>query len=229
MVQAMKSLASMDGCLNVDERNLLSVAYKNIVGARRASWRILQSIEAKEDGKSYEGEAAGKHTDRLASIAEYKEKVEVELRAICDELQTLIQTMVLDGEPLNSEAKVFYYKMAADYFRYRAEFEKGAARDEAADSASTQYETANKFAQALVPTSPIRLGLALNYSVFYYEIMHKESEACNLAKTAFDCAIAELDDLEEANYKDATLIMQLLRDNLALWTQRDGGDDDDDY
>ncbi|MCL4151686.1 UNVERIFIED_CONTAM: hypothetical protein GTU68_064854 [Idotea baltica] len=66
----------------------------------------------------------------------------------------------------------------------------------------------------LPPTHPIRLGLALNFSVFYYEI------------AAFDDAIAELDTLSEDSYKDSTLIMQLLRDNLTLWTSDMQGDGD---
>jgi len=61
-------------------------------------------------------------------------------------------------------------------------------------------------------------GLALNFSVFYYEILNSPDRACRLAKTAFDDAIAELDTLSEESYKDSTLIMQLLRDNLTLWT-----------
>ena len=68
------------------------------------------------------------------------------------------------------------------------------------------------------PTHPIRLGLALNFSVFYYEILNAPDRACHLAKQAFDDAIAELDTLNEDSYKDSTLIMQLLRDNLTLWT-----------
>ena len=64
----------------------------------------------------------------------------------------------------------------------------------------------------------IRLGLALNFSVFYYEILNSAERACRLAKAAFDDAIAELDTLSEESYKDSTLIMQLLRDNLTLWT-----------
>ena len=67
-------------------------------------------------------------------------------------------------------------------------------------------------------THPIRLGLALNYSVFMYEVLNDPDEACKMARTAFEDAIAELDNVAEDSYKDSTLIMQLLRDNLTLWT-----------
>jgi 14-3-3 protein epsilon len=81
------------------------------------------------------------------------------------------------------------------------------------------YKAATDIAQTeLAPTHPIRLGLALNFSVFYYEILNSPDRACHLAKQAFDDAIAELDTLSEESYKDSTLIMQLLRDNLTLWT-----------
>ena len=76
----------------------------------------------------------------------------------------------------------------------------------------------------LTPTHPIRLGLAFNFSVFYYEILNSPDRACHLAKQAFDDAIAELDSLSEESYRDSTLIMQLLRDNLTLWTSSDGAE-----
>lgn len=107
--------------------------------------------------------------------------------------------------------------MTADYYRYLVEFEPEESNKQAAHK---HYEEAMQIAsQELLPTHPIRLGLALNYSVCFYEILGQQKEACDLAKKSFDEAIAKLDTLDEASYKDSTLIMQLLRDNLTLWTQ----------
>merc|ERR1712075_22267 len=89
----------------------------------------------------------------------------------------------------------------------------------AATSAKEAYEDASKVAATdLVVTHPIRLGLALNFSVFHYEVLNNPEEACKMARQAFEDAIAELDSVSEDSYKDSTLIMQLLRDNLTLWT-----------
>lgn len=102
-----------------------------------------------------------------------------------------------------------------DYHRYLAEFATGDRRKQSADKSLEAYKNATEVAQTdLAPTHPIRLGLALNFSVFYYEILNSPDQACHLAKQAFDDAIAELDTLSEESYKDSTLIMQLLRDNL---------------
>ena len=79
-------------------------------------------------------------------------------------------------------------------------------------------------ANELAVTHPIRLGLALNFSVFHYEVLSNPEEACKMARTAFEDAIAELDNVSEDSYKDSTLIMQLLRDNLTLWTSDQEGD-----
>jgi 14-3-3 protein epsilon len=187
------------------------VAYKNVVGARRASWRVLSSIESKEKEK---GDA-----DKVAAITSYRDKVEKELEKICHELLDVLEKHLLP-EDKTAEGQVFYWKMAGDYWRYLAEFATADDRKAKAEQAKQKYEKATQTAatQGLPPTNPIRLGLALNYSVFYYEILNLPQDACTLAKTAFDDAISELDSLQEEQYKDATLIMQLIRDNLTLWT-----------
>ena len=101
-------------------------------------------------------------------------------------------------------------------------------RKKVIQEAQDSYKNASTEAEELKSTHPIRLGLALNYSVFYYEILSSPDIACKLAKQAFDNAIADLDGLEEDEYRDAATIMQLLKDNLTLWTsdlsevQRDG-------
>ncbi|KAL9038273.1 MAG: hypothetical protein Q9214_005345, partial [Letrouitia sp. 1 TL-2023] len=222
------------GELTVDERNLLSVAYKNVVGTRRASWRIISSIEQKEESKG-----SDKH---VSTIRDYRQKIETELERVCqDVLDVLDDALIPKAE--SGESKVFYHKMKGDYHRYLAEFASGEKRKVAATAAHEAYkvrayslarsnETANPGFQnatdvaqtELTPTHPIRLGLALNFSVFYYEILNSPDRACHLAKQAFDDAIAELDSLSEESYRDSTLIMQLLRDNLTLWTSSDGGE-----
>merc|ERR1712039_117085 len=126
----------------------------------------------------------------------------------------------------SGESTVFYQKMKADYYRYIAEFTTGDQKGEASENAKLAYEEAQKVAEKDLPvTHPIRLGLALNFSVFQYEVLSNPEEACKMARTAFEDAIAELDNVSEDSYKDSTLIMQLLRDNLTLWTSdQEGGE-----
>jgi len=212
MVEYMKQVAQCSSeDLSLEERNLLSVAYKNVVGARRASLRIIGSIEAKEKSKGDSGDS------KVAVIGSYRSKVEDELNTICTDILNLLdQNLIKDS--LAAEPKVFYKKMKADYYRYLAEFAEGAQKAAHAENAENSYTGATEAAGDLAPTHPIRLGLALNFSVFQYEVQGKQEQACALAKQAFDDAIAELDTLDEESYKDSTLIMQLLRDNLTLWT-----------
>merc|ERR1712027_212144 len=205
-----EAVGKLDDELSVEERNLLSVAYKNAVGSRRAAWRIITSVEQKEKTKGNEEQAK--------NAKEYCGKVEKELQKICDTILALL-TDNLIGKASSGESKVFYQKMKADYYRYIAEFTTGQDKENASQKAKLAYEDAQKVAESdLAVTHPIRLGLALNFSVFQYEVLSNPDEACKMARTAFEDAIAELDNVAEDSYKDSTLIMQLLRDNLTLWT-----------
>jgi len=198
--------------LDNEERNLLSVAYKNVVGARRSAWRVVSSIESKTDGSE----------KRLSMAKKYRETIEEELKEICQAVLDLLSKHLIvraEGDQGQYDSHVFYLKMQGDYYRYLSEVSTGDERKGNINQSDKAYKDATNIAQEkMQPTHPIRLGLALNYSVFYYEIMNEPEEACNLAKKAFDDAIAQLDQLNEDSYKDSTLIMQLLRDNLTLWT-----------
>merc|ERR1711976_388680 len=216
MAEHMKNVGKDGSALSVEERNLLSVAYKNAVGSRRAAWRIISSVFQKETSKG--------NTENAAYAKEYVAKVETELQSICDTILGVLNEHLIpkaDG----GESKVFYQKMMADYYRYIAEFTEGDAKSKAAESARKAYADAAAVAEKdLAVTHPIRLGLALNYSVFQYEVLQQPDEACKMARTVFEDAIAELDNVAEDSYKDSTLIMQLLRDNLTLWTSDQEGE-----
>ena len=170
--------------LSVEERNLLSVAYKNAVGSRRAAWRIITSVAQKEETKG--------NAEQNKHAKEYCQKVEGELQKICDTILNLLDGTLI-AKANGGESKVFYQKMKADYFRYIAEFRDGDAKTAAAEKARQAYEDAHKVAEKdLAVTHPIRLGLALNYSVFLYEVLSNPDDACRMARTAFEDAIAEL-------------------------------------
>jgi len=146
--------------------------------------------------------------------------------SICRDVLDLLESVLVKNNLKEEESRVFYLKMTGDYYRYLAEFQAGKGHDV---KAAEFYGQALAIAQkTLKPTHPIRLGLALNYRVCYYEILKDKKKACELAKDAFDQAISKLDELDEASYKDSTLIMQLLRDNLTLWTSDQGEEEADD-
>ena len=210
MLTYIKNVLGFNEDLSIEDRNLLSVAYKNSVGTRRTAWRVLSSIETKEEAKN---------SHFLPLLREYKAKIEHELDQICDEIIKLLEDKLIKSAKGNAQSEVFYLKMKGDYYRYIAEYATGDKHKNAAEQAYQAYSKANDTAQKhLETTNPIRLGLALNFSVFYYEVRNDPKQACQLAKQAFDDAIADIEKIEEENYKDSTTIMQLIRDNLTLWT-----------
>lgn len=159
MLDAMKKIVNLGQELSVEERNLLSVAYKNSISGRRSAWRALESLEKKEEQKN--------QTQHVQYIREYKKKVQTELTSICNDLIELLDKSLVPGAQ-SAESQVFYYKMKGDYFRYISEVWSGDAYTKAGDSALEAYQKAIEKSQELKSTHPIRLGLALNFSVFYY-------------------------------------------------------------
>ena len=218
MVQSINKYVELDPKLTKEERNLLSAGYKNIISDKRSSWRLLNNLERKEEEK--------KNTLQSANVKEIKDKIEKELNAICAEIQSVIDKYLIPNAT-DAENKVFYLKLKADYYRYKCEFSNGKDFDEACANAEKVYKEAYELSNKEMPiTNSTRLGLDLNFSVFYYEIKGLKEEACNVAKNAFDEAMKSLDDLEKSRAKDTLLIIQLLKENLILWTNEMNGEDE---
>ena len=216
MIEFLKALQTKEDDLTVDERNLLSVAYKNAISERRTAWRAFTSIAQNKKYEKY-----------LTSINKYKDQVVTEMQTICDQVKEVIDSHYIT-RARDAESLVFFHKMKADYFRYMAEVSSGTKLDNIKIEALEIYKKANEEAESLSISHPIKLGLALNYSVFHFEIMDEPKKACALAKEVFDKAINEIDDVEESQYKDSAMILQLLRDNITLWNTQLEEDEDDD-
>ncbi|XP_012369119.1 14-3-3 protein sigma-like [Octodon degus] len=213
----MRGAAEKSEGLSCEERNLLSMAYKNVVGSQRAAWRVLYSTEQKSNEEGPEGKGL--------EVREYREKMETELQGVCDTVLGLLHSYLIK-EAREAECHVFYLKMKDNYYHYLAEVATSDDKKRIVDSARAGYQEAMDISKKeMPPRNPIHLGLALNFAVFRYEIANSPEEAISLAKTTVDEAMADLHTLSEDSYKDSTLIMQLLRDNLSLWTFDNAGEE----
>ncbi|XP_062521050.1 14-3-3-like protein [Corticium candelabrum] len=216
MVSAMNGVVQMKGKgdeLSREERDLLSVAYKNAVGARRASWKVVDMLITRKYGRDSE------------VAMDYWEEIATEIMEICKGMLALLEENLIPGCQ-QAESTIFYLKMKGDYYRYWAETSTDECdiKDYALEQSEKAYWIA--FAAAnydLLPTDPTRLGLALNFSIFYYDVLHNQENAYNVAERAFCDAVEELGSLDEKSYKDSTLIIRILRDYMIEWAY--GADD----
>jgi len=210
VIKFINSIIAIDPKLTADERSLLSVAYKAITGSRRTA---LRSVLAFLEDPSIHGA-----TEREASLNNLKKTLLEELDQYCNDIIQLVDNKLLPAAS-DEVTKVFYEKLKADYYRYSVEFRSGDVREKGAELANKCYKTAMDFAATLSKANPQFLGLALNYSVFLYEIIGQKSQAIELADKSFKEAVDLIDKLEEDEYSEATLILQLLKDNVQLWNE----------
>ncbi len=212
MVDFLKPVLDQKGAdLTSDERNLLSVAFKNLISSKRTAWRTISAIEQNP-----------KYTKFAESLAGYKKKIEEGLYKDCENIISLIQTKVLT-KSLEAEPKAFFVKMVGDYYRYIAETAQNEKLEHVKREALKAYTEANGI--PLPPCNPIKLGLALNFSVFHYEVMKDHKQACTLADSALQAALEKIDDLGEEDFRDAKSIIELLKENLTLWKEEEEGGD----
>ncbi|KAL3111625.1 hypothetical protein niasHT_016150 [Heterodera trifolii] len=213
MVEAVRKLIKLDPNLNPEERISLSTAYKGAMASRRSSWRGLVSIE--------ERTGASLSDAQQQVLENYREKVQNELVNTCQELLTCIDE-VLFPKASDVEQKVFYLKMKADYYRYMAEVATDEDRSVVVELAKGAYLKAMETAGDKIPaTHPTRLGLALNYSVFNYEILNSVTEARKVIQTALDLANAEIPKLKEPLSEEAEGNLRVMKENMDLWKPED--------
>ncbi|KAL3115466.1 hypothetical protein niasHT_010731 [Heterodera trifolii] len=213
MVEAVRKLIKLDPNLNPDERISLSTAYKGAMASRRSSWRGLVSIEERTGASLSEAQQQ--------VLENYREKVQNELVNTCQELLTCIDE-VLFPKASDVEQKVFYLKMKADYYRYMAEVATDEDRSVVVELAKGAYLKAMETAGDKIPaTHPTRLGLALNYSVFNYEILNSVTEARKVIQTALDLANAEIPKLKEPLSEEAEGNLRVMKENMDLWKPED--------
>jgi len=191
-----------------EERSMLSVAFKNLITPRRTTWRTINAIEQSQ-GSAAQSEAINK----------YKAVIEQRLHTNCSSIVELLTEHVIprvekryrDKQIKKIEERAFFYKMVGDYNRYASESASSAAsktrlptfKEGALDAYSKSLELCSRQDSGMKAYNSVRLGLALNFSVFHYEIMGDAKQACEIAKTALEAAIEVIDECSEDVFQEA--------------------------
>ena len=217
MVDFLKEVVNgKDSDFTTEERNLLSVGFKNLIGTKRTALRTISAIEQNP-----------KYSKFADALGNYKKRIEEELFNQCINIVNLVKDKCMTLAS-NNESKAFFLKMAGDYYRYVAESATGDKLNEVKNGALEYYNKATEISNKdLDPCNPIRLGLALNFSVFHFEVMNDHKKACELGEHALQTALEKIDDCDEETFRDAKSIIELLKENLSLWKEEDDDNKND--
>jgi len=201
--------------LSPEERNMLGVSFKHVISQKRSAWRVISSIENSVAGSARE----------LQLTQDFKSSIEKEIEELCVKLVSLLDQKLIP-KCKSVDAKVFLYKMRGDYYRYLAEIKAPEIQMDSMKLAEESYDEAHAMCLAsseLRASHPIRLSLALNFSVFKNEILKQPKGALDMARDAFEMGMRDLEkiDSDSSHYNDSKFIVQLLRDNIALWSNEE--------
>jgi 14-3-3 protein epsilon len=212
MMDFMKRVVDLNPSLTVDERNLLAVSYKNVLTPRRNGLQTLSAIAAHMDGQAT--------ANRIREISDIRARLEAEVQAICNQLIDLVTNKLLPaaGTP---DARVFFEKLCADYYRYMCESVSGDEQREVAAKARDAYVSAIEEAKAaLRPASPVYLSLVLNYTVFLDETLQSRAEAIETATATYgECSIS-IQDVGDDERAEVSMLLEVLRANISAWTAK---------
>lgn len=211
MVSAINKFIEINPKLSKEEKKIVSAGYKNILLEKRASWNLLNNMEKRESKKKPE---------QIPYIKEIKKIIEKELKEQFEEVLKIIDKFLLPNAE-DADSKVFYMRLKGDHYRYLAEISKNKEKEfnKAIGDAEKIYKEAYEIANKELPVlNNTRIGLCLNFAVFYYEVKGNKKEGCKIAKKAFEDSMKYLDELEKNKLKDVLLLIQLLKENLIFWS-----------
>ena len=211
MVSAINKFIEINPKLSKEEKKIVSAGYKNILLEKRASWNLLNNMEKRESKKKPE---------QIPYIKEIKKIIEKELKEQFEEVHKIIDKFLLPNAE-DPDSKVFYMRLKGDHYRYLAEISKNKEKEynKAIEDAEKIYKEAYEIANKELPVlNNTRIGLCLNFAVFYYEVKGNKKEGCKIAKKAFEDSMKYLDELEKNKLKDVLLLIQLLKENLIFWS-----------
>ena len=209
MVKAINKYIELNPKLTKEENKLLCNAYKNMVSDKRNSLQILLNYAKKEESKP---------VNKLHEISIIKEKIISELKEIFKEIHSMLDRYLIPNAQ-DSESKILYMKLKADYYRYHCEFAEGEEFEEISNNARKMYKEAFDLAEKELPLyNEVRLGLVLNYSVFEYDIMDNKNEGLEMASKIYNDTMKILDDVEKKRSSDNLLLIQIIKENINIWS-----------
>ena len=193
--------------LTKDEKDIFYKSFKYIINSKRGAWQSTNYLEEKEINE-----------ERITIIKNYKDILEKEIFEICKNVINLINNFLITKTILD-ESKMFFMKMKGDYYRYLCEFKALTENKNYADESEKNYKNAIELSQNISWINPIKLGLYLNYSVFFYETKKDHKKAIQIAKEAVKSAKKYSDKLKEEEDKDAEITIQTLKENINYWEE----------
>jgi hypothetical protein len=194
--------------LSAEERTLFANSYKFIISTKRASCNKINEIYVDEKRKE---------SDHLNLILKLKNSIEAELKEACQKMLKILDDYLIPKAQLE-DSKVLYFKLKGDYNRYLSTFFDNKTYIE---NALVAYKQATDLAEDLSCISPIKIELALSFSVFYMETLKNPEEAITIASDALNEGIDKLQKIEDSDMEDVTKALQMLKDNVEAWTKTD--------
>lgn len=192
------------------ERELLAYGYVSYIKSKRKSLHIVMAYETKEK--------KNENSIFISYIQEYRRTLETDLTQSCQKIIYIIDSLLVKKAE-NNEAKIFYKKLKGDLNRYIAEYAKDELREKVMRDGLVSYQEAKNLSKDIPIMNEILLGLILNMSLFYYEVINERKNAIKIADECMIKVDKELPNFDEDNENNKVImaLIGLIKENLENW------------